>query len=502
MSRNTQSRLSVPSVSRALLNDGPVEEEKYDGYEGHHATSDAEQWLTRKSSKTSESKKEDNKENENFGGDSKRKEGSVESDAEQWLTRGNRELLQQWKRNEDALEDRGQLSHAIESRSSVSSPGKTSLREKLQHRLLKRQELRKKRWQEEQQKLRLEIRVDQDESTENREAMNDILGTLTDETRPTSPTSDTGLSTPVDPRDQHSRHRNTDLDEASNVSLYRLSRTVRYGRRGELPHSPEQANVIRLHIYDVLASDTIMQFPFGYEFPIGKCFQTMNNGLHALGTGAYHCGIEVNGIEYAYGANNVATTTGVFTCVPKHSPGYEIRASIDFGSRVFRKKSWINVQTDLVNTKTGEGQKISDVYQEVENFVDGREVMKVMAAEYKGTDYDLLQKNCCHFARDACLRLGLKEEEIPTWFMNLASAGAVTRNAAQKAVAAFSSLNGSTIQPEHEQLHAAETGGFEMVLEEANSKEYEIVKVVDTLEESDPRKSSRHGVRRTLSWTY
>ena len=77
-----------------------------------------------------------------------------------------------------------------------------------------------------------------------------------------------------------------------NDSFLRLSRTVRYGRRGEVPVT-RKVNQIRLHIYDLIHTDTIMRMPWGCDFPIGKCFQVMNNGLRALGTGAYHCGIEV-----------------------------------------------------------------------------------------------------------------------------------------------------------------------------------------------------------------
>ena len=46
-----------------------------------------------------------------------------------------------------------------------------------------------------------------------------------------------------------------------------------------------------------------------------------------------------------------------------------------------------------------------------------------------GTDYDLLRKNCCTFARDVCLRLGVQEEVIPTWVHNAAKAGAVAEDA-------------------------------------------------------------------------
>lgn len=61
---------------------------------------------------------------------------------------------------------------------------------------------------------------------------------------------------------------------------------------------------------------------------------------------------------------------------------------------------------------------------------DGREIVRAMASDYMGMEYDLLRKNCCTFAHDACIRLGIHEAEIPTWFHNLAAAGAVTQDAA------------------------------------------------------------------------
>ena len=469
--------------------DAPVEEEKYEGYfDCISSEVDAEQWLTRK-----DGSKYHSKANENLRGDLKRLDAAVESPAQQWLGRGNRDLMLQWKRNGDAFEERPEATPSLEARSSVSSPGKSSLREKLQHRLQKRQENRIK-----------QMKADQTKTPIDRDEAGEILGAWTCETEPTSPLSDSGLSTSVDHHAVHHRARENATDEASNVSLHRLSRTVRYGRRGELPQQPGIGNVIRLHVYDLLTNDTVMQLPFGCEFPIGKCFESMNDGLHALGTGAYHCGLEVNGIEYAYGANDIADATGMFTCVPKHSPGYQHRASIDFGCRVVRKKAWVNIQTDLINTETGKGTAVSDFYEEVMNYVDGHDIMQSMAPEYRGTDYDLLEKNCCTFARDACLRLGIKDDEIPTWFMNLASAGAMTREAAQKTFAAFSTQKRITMRPQGKQSQPAENGGIEVILEEAGSSVVEMVKVVDTLGDTNSRNNHEEtvGVRRTLSWTY
>jgi hypothetical protein len=55
-----------------------------------------------------------------------------------------------------------------------------------------------------------------------------------------------------------------------------------------------RTNLIKLHVYDLIAEETMMQLPWGCNFPIGTCFNVVNSGLHTLGTGAYHVGIEVS----------------------------------------------------------------------------------------------------------------------------------------------------------------------------------------------------------------
>jgi len=105
--------------------------------------------------------------------------------------------------------------------------------------------------------------------------------------------------------------------------------------------------------------------------------------------------------------------------MPKHSPGYQYRTTIDLGERVIRRKTKATKRGDDINYA-----------QNGETFVDGREVVREMAPEYMGLEYDLLRKNCCTFAHDVCLRMGVKDEEIPSWFRNLCVAGALTQDAA------------------------------------------------------------------------
>jgi len=48
-------------------------------------------------------------------------------------------------------------------------------------------------------------------------------------------------------------------------------------------------NRVILHIYDLIAKDTLVQFPspLNCVCEIGKCFNDVNSALHELGTGAY-----------------------------------------------------------------------------------------------------------------------------------------------------------------------------------------------------------------------
>ena len=224
-------------------------------------------------------------------------------------------------------------------------------------------------------------------------------------------------------------------------------------------------NDVKIHIYDLLTTDSLVEVPYlNCNFPIGQCLKVMNDGCQVLGTGIYHVGVEVNGIEYAFGANDTAGMSGVFTCTPKESPGYEYRETLDFGKVHTTKRTWIRIPTTTENTcsssnraadtSTSEDETISTTtlllssslsdnekmlskkkkknsstitkysFHEIESFADGHTIILTMAREYMGTDYDLLRKNCCTFAHEVCTRLGVQESNIPTYFHNAAKAGA------------------------------------------------------------------------------
>ncbi|GMQ02911.1 hypothetical protein CsSME_00048936 [Camellia sinensis var. sinensis] len=115
----------------------------------------------------------------------------------------------------------------------------------------------------------------------------------------------------------------------------------------------------------------------------------INGYAYWVGLGVYHSGVQVHGVEYAFGAHD-HSTTGIFEVEPMLCPGFTFRKSILIG------------KTDL-------GPK------EVLAF------MEKLAEEYSGDSYNLITKNCNHFCNDACIRLTGKH--IPSWVNRLARLG-------------------------------------------------------------------------------
>lgn len=236
-----------------------------------------------------------------------------EQEAEEWLTRRQELMVSiNW-------DDR--IPH--ETMSTMSSPGKTSMRERLRHRLMKhnsdgspQHSIEETPENEANRDLGANVRSN---SAEDNGDEDDRYTRIGPPPPPPPRAVAVGSSMPVFENSPHSgrdddeerRHALTPMPlerkeplpvarprthapPQLNDSVLRLSRTVRYGRRGEVPVVTRKINRVRLHVYDLIRTDTMMRLPWGCDFPIGKCFQAMNNGLHALGTGAYHCGIEVS----------------------------------------------------------------------------------------------------------------------------------------------------------------------------------------------------------------
>ncbi|KAK4350213.1 hypothetical protein RND71_029526 [Anisodus tanguticus] len=116
---------------------------------------------------------------------------------------------------------------------------------------------------------------------------------------------------------------------------------------------------------------------------------SINGYAYWLGLGVYHSGVQVHGVEYAFGAHEYPTT-GIFEGEPKQCEGFTFRKAILIG--------WTEMSRREV-----------------------RRVMEELAEKYKGNGYNLISKNCNHFCNDACLKL--TGNPIPNWVNRLARIG-------------------------------------------------------------------------------
>ncbi|KAL8153380.1 hypothetical protein V2J09_011140 [Rumex salicifolius] len=116
---------------------------------------------------------------------------------------------------------------------------------------------------------------------------------------------------------------------------------------------------------------------------------TLNGYAYWLGLGVYHSGVQVHGIEYAFGAHE-HPSTGIFEGEPKQCDGFTFRKALVIG--------WTDLSSEEV-----------------------RKMMEELAVEYRGNAYNLITKNCNHFCNDACIRL--TGNPIPSWVNRLARIG-------------------------------------------------------------------------------
>merc|ERR1712084_144702 len=111
-------------------------------------------------------------------------------------------------------------------------------------------------------------------------------------------------------------------------------------------------------------------------------------------------GVEVQSLEWSYGCSMCETLPGISCAEPKSHPQHHYRQSVN-----------------LRPTKLSP-EDIGDI-------------ISALIEEYPGDDYDLLRRNCCHFADDFCQRLGVGR--IPGWIHRLARLGARLDGALQVA---------------------------------------------------------------------
>ncbi|CAJ1347700.1 unnamed protein product, partial [Effrenium voratum] len=164
-------------------------------------------------------------------------------------------------------------------------------------------------------------------------------------------------------------------------------------RRGYLPRGPgsdgdsEEEHSVTLNIYDLGKSNTV---------------QGLNGLLRPVGIGAFHCAVQVFGVEWSYGGKNEMLdpkATGVWGCMPRMAD-HTFREAVRMGS-----------------ISLSEDETIELIYS--------------LMQEWPVSDYDLLNKNCCHFCEELSLVLGLGP--LPSRVKKLAGLGATLNESASLA---------------------------------------------------------------------
>jgi len=184
------------------------------------------------------------------------------------------------------------------------------------------------------------------------------------------------------------------LEEVTTLLLSWLPDASLFEHRTDAPPTPTPAQAgglrVLLHVYDVSQESSIQK--------INKVLAYKHFPLKF--GGVFHAGVEVNAMEWCFGFSASKTHPGVSCIEPKTHPQHHYRQTVDMGYT-----------------------KCSDA--------DVIEIVTQLLEEYPGDDYDLLRRNCCHFADDFTKRLGVGG--IPGWVIRLAKVGASVDSMIQSA---------------------------------------------------------------------
>mmetsp|Transcript_688 Transcript_688/g.1746 ORF Transcript_688/g.1746 Transcript_688/m.1746 type:complete len:261 (+) Transcript_688:58-840(+) len=116
----------------------------------------------------------------------------------------------------------------------------------------------------------------------------------------------------------------------------------------------------------------------------------LNGVLRPLGTGIFHCGVEVLEGEWSFRGGR-HEGTGVFRCEPGQCGNLRPRERLQLGTVVMRR-----------------GQVSS--------------ILEQMKQQWKCREYNIYRRNCGHFCDELCKRLGVGP--LPGWVTNMAGAAA------------------------------------------------------------------------------
>lgn len=115
--------------------------------------------------------------------------------------------------------------------------------------------------------------------------------------------------------------------------------------------------------------------------------------------GIFHAGIEVNGLEWSFSIPRKTEMAGISCVLPRLHPQYRYRQTVQLRPTVLSPGDVAGLISELLD-------------------------------EFPGDSYDLLRRNCCHFADEFSRRLGAGR--IPGWVHRLARVGALVDDVLQR----------------------------------------------------------------------
>lgn len=141
-------------------------------------------------------------------------------------------------------------------------------------------------------------------------------------------------------------------------------------------YTPPGGPAVVLNVYDITTPDDPAFIP------------RLNSTLYHIGVGLYHSGIEVYGVEYAFGGH-YDDLSGIFGSQPRRAEGVVYRCSIPLGETAHSEDAVGSIISDLGGTT------------------------------FQGNSYSLIGNNCNHFAAAFARELG-SAKPVPAWVNRIA----------------------------------------------------------------------------------
>ncbi|CAE7401050.1 DESI2, partial [Symbiodinium pilosum] len=154
-----------------------------------------------------------------------------------------------------------------------------------------------------------------------------------------------------------------------------------------------------------------------YNLGKSNAVQSLNGLFKTVGIGAFHCAIQVFGTEWSYGGWPEESPcdpndTGVWSCLPRMSVSHTFQEAVLMGSLSISEEETVELICSLMQ-------------------------------EWPMSEYDILNKNCCHFCEELCELLGVGP--LPSRVKKLAGLGSTLNESASMMAEAASKVKADIV---------------------------------------------------------